>query len=134
MKLWLALILIGIVAGMAYVRLAPSDPARWHGMTETIAPGDLAGGALRVVAGDLAALDAIIRATPRTQVLAGDVAQGMITYVTRSRVFGFPDYTTVRQDGARLEIHGRLRFGKSDLGVNAARIDGWLQRLGQAGG
>ncbi|MFU8779260.1 MAG: DUF1499 domain-containing protein [Roseovarius sp.] len=134
MKLWLGLVLIGIVAAMAYVRLAPSDSARWHAMPESLAPGDMAGGAVRVVPGDLAALDAIIRATPRSRVLAGDVAQGMITYVTRSRVFGFPDYTTVRQDGARLEIYGRLRFGKSDLGVNAARIDGWLQRLGQAGG
>jgi uncharacterized protein (DUF1499 family) len=119
---------------MAYVRLAPSDPGRWHVMPESLAPGDLAGGAVRVVPGDMAALDAIIRATPRTRVLAGDVAQGMITYVTRSRLFGFPDYTTVRQDGETLEIYGRLRFGKSDLGVNAARIDGWLQRLGQAGG
>lgn len=134
MKLWLGLVLVAIVAGMAYVRLAPSDPARWHAMPESLAPGDLAGGAVRVVPGDLAALDAIIRATPRTQILAGDVAQGMITYVTRSRVFGFPDYTTVRQAGETLEIYGRLRFGKSDLGVNAARIDGWLQRLGQAGG
>jgi hypothetical protein len=134
MRLWLGLVLVAIVAGMAYVRLAPSDPARWHAMPENLAPGDLAGGAVRVVPGDLAALDAIIRATPRSRVLAGDVAQGMITYVTRSRVFGFPDYTTVRQAGERLEIYGRLRFGKSDLGVNAARIDGWLQRLGQAGG
>jgi hypothetical protein len=134
MRLWLGLVLVAIVAGMAYVRLAPSDPARWHAMPESLAPGDLAGGAVRVVPGDLAALDAIIRATPRSRVLAGDVAQGMITYVTRSRVFGFPDYTTVRQSGERLEIYGRLRFGKSDLGVNAARIDGWLQRLGQAGG
>ena len=57
----------------------------------------------------------------------------MITYVTRSRVFGFPDYTTVRQAGDTLEIHGRLRFGESDMGVNAARVDGWLERLRQAG-
>jgi uncharacterized protein (DUF1499 family) len=35
----------------------------------------------------------------------------------------------VRQDGDMLQIHGRLRFGKSDLGVNAARIDGWLRQL-----
>ena len=134
MKLVFGLVLLALVVGAAYVRLAPTDPKHWHGMPQSVSPGDLDGGAVRVVSGDLAALDAIIRATPRTQVLAGDVAQGMITYVTRSRVFGFPDYTTVRQSGAQLEIYGRLRFGKSDLGVNAARIDGWLQRLGQAGG
>ncbi|MGX0975405.1 hypothetical protein ACSSVY_001107 [Roseovarius sp. MBR-51] len=134
MKLILGLVLVGIVAVLAFVRLAPSDPARWHQMRDSVTNRDLDGGAMREVTGDLAALDAVIRATPRTEVLAGDVAQGMITYVTRSRVFGFPDYTTVRQTGERLEIYGRLRFGKSDLGVNAARIDGWLQRLGQAGG
>lgn len=130
MTLILSLVLVGIVGGLGVIRLAPSDPARWHQMPESITDRDLDGGAMRVVAGDLATLDAIIRATPRTGVLAGDVGQGMITYVTRSRIFGFPDYTTVRQDGARLEIYGRLRFGRSDLGVNAARIEGWLQRLG----
>jgi uncharacterized protein (DUF1499 family) len=57
----------------------------------------------------------------------------MVTYVTRSRVMGFPDYTTVRQAGDMVEIYGRLRFGKSDLGVNAARIDRWLRRLAEAG-
>ena len=101
-------------------------------MPDTVSDRDLDGGAMRKVEGDLAALDSIIRDTPRTQVLAGSVDEGMITYVTRSRVFGFPDYTTVRQEGDMLEVYGRLRFGKSDLGVNAARIDGWLRQL-QAG-
>lgn len=133
MKLILGLVLLGIVALLGFVRLAPSDPMRWHQMPDNVTDRDLEGGAMREVEGDLAALDAIIRATPRTEVLAGDVARGMITYVTRSRVFGFPDYTTVRQAGARLEIYGRLRFGRSDLGVNAARIDGWLERLRQGG-
>ena len=43
----------------------------------------------------LAAIDAAARATPRTRVLAGSVEAGMITYVTRSRLWAFPDYTTV---------------------------------------
>jgi len=130
----LALVLL-VVGAAAYIRLAPSDPARWHempGPPGEITDRDLAGGVMRRVEGDLAALDAIIREAPRTQVLAGSVKEGMITYVTRSRVFGFPDYTTVRQAGDTLEIHGRLRFGESDLGVNAARVDGWLERLRQA--
>lgn len=131
---WLGIALIVVIAaGLGYIRLAPSDPARWHRLPEEIGNQTLEGGAMRRVAGDLAALDAIIRSTPRTSVLAGSVAEGMITYVTRSRVFGFPDYTTVRQRGDALEIYGRLRFGASDLGVNAARIDLWLKALGQAG-
>lgn len=132
MKLLAIILVTLIVAVLAFIRLAPSDPDRWHRMPETVETRDLEGGAMRRVEGDLATLDAIIRDTPRTQVLAGSVGDGMITYVTRSRVFGFPDYTTVRQDGDMLEIYGRLRFGKSDMGVNAARIDGWLRQL-QAG-
>lgn len=129
MKLTAIILVAAIVALLVFIRMAPSDPDRWHRMPENVSDRDLDGGAMRTREGELAALDGIIRDTPRTQVLAGSVSEGMITYVTRSRVFGFPDYTTVRQDGDRLEIHGRLRFGKSDLGVNAARIDGWLRQL-----
>jgi hypothetical protein len=132
LKLVVLALLILVGAALAYVRLAPSDAARWHRMPAEISDRDLAGGAMRRAEGDLAALDRVIRDTPRTRVLAGSVDEGMVTYVTRSRVFGFPDYTTVRQAGDTLEIYGRLRFGKSDMGVNAARIDGWLARLGEA--
>jgi uncharacterized protein (DUF1499 family) len=81
----------------------------------------------------LARLNTIALATPRTRVLAGSVSGGMITYVTRSRVFGFPDYTTVEviedEAGSRATLYGRLRFGKSDFGVNSQRISGWLQAV-----
>lgn len=130
--IWIAVALIVVGAGLAYVRLAPHDVARWHAMPQDLTPRDLTGGAVRVVEGDaavLARLDAIIRATPRTRVLAGSVESGMITYVTRSAVFGFPDYTTVRLEEGRIALYGRLRFGASDMGVNAARIDGWLREL-----
>ena len=72
-----------------------------------------------------------MEATPRTQHLAGTVEEGMVTYITRSLVFGFPDYTTARLQGDRIEIHSRLRFGQSDMGVNAARLESWLAQLGQ---
>jgi len=129
----LAAAAVAVVGLMAFVRLAPSEPMRWHQMPDTITDRDLEGGVMRRTEGDLAVLDRIIRDTPRTQVLAGSVQQGMVTYVTRSRVFGFPDYTTVRQDGEMLEIYARLRFGRSDLGVNADRVDRWLGRLAEAG-
>lgn len=132
MKTALGLILVLIVALAAYIRLAPSDPARWHVPPRADADRDFKEGVLRVVQtgpDGLAQLDAIIRATPRTQVLAGSVDEGLITYVTRTRVIGFPDYTTVQQDGETLRIHGRLRFGRTDFGVNKARVDGWLAEL-----
>lgn len=90
------------------------------------------GGALRVVqAGPdgLARLDKVARATARTRVLAGSVEEGMVTYITRSAVIGFPDYTTVRQEGDTLTLFARLRFGRSDFGVNAKRADAWLAAI-----
>jgi uncharacterized protein (DUF1499 family) len=128
------LVVVLALALGVYVRIAPTEPARWHAMPDGITNRDYDGGAMRVVgAGEngLERLHEIILATPRTKVLAGSPGEGMITYVSRSRLFGFPDYTTVRAVGPQIEIHGRLRFGKSDLGVNAARIDGWLQAFAQ---
>jgi uncharacterized protein (DUF1499 family) len=52
-----------------------------------------------------------------------------LTYVTRSRWIGFPDYTTIEQDGDVIKLYARLRFGQSDLGVNKARLDGLLERV-----
>ncbi len=132
MKIALGLLLFLAVGMAAYIRLAPSDPKRWHVAPQADADRDLQGGVLRVVeAGPdgLARLDAIARAAPRTTVLAGSVGDGMITYITRTKVIGFPDYTTVQQDGDVLRIHGRLRFGRKDFGVNKARVDGWLGQM-----
>ena len=66
-------------------------------------------------------------ATPRTRALGGWDDQRL--YVTRSALWGFPDYSTVRLADGQIEIYGRLRFGKSDLGVNQARIRNWLTDL-----
>ncbi len=129
MVLWL-LIAVGLAMG-AYIRLAPSDPVRWHVAPEDT-ERDLKGGAVRVVEtgpDGLARLDKIARATPRTSVLAGSLEEGMITYITRTKVFGFPDYTTVQLDGDTLRIYARLRFGRKDFGVNRDRVTQWLALL-----
>ena len=132
--------LAALVAYALYVRLAPSDPVRWN-----VAP--LSEGPLGAVVADensatlrlgpkagapaklLARLGAVAMATPRTTRLAGSVAEGRITWVTRSALWGFPDYTTaqVRADG--LYILARSRFGQRDNGVNAARLNDWLSQL-----
>ncbi len=67
--------------------------------------------------------------TPRTTVLAGSVGEGMVTYVTRSKLMAYPDYTTAYQDGDVLKIYGRSRFGRKDFGVNATRVDAWIDAL-----
>ncbi len=138
-------VVLAVVVAAAYVRLAPSDPARWHVDPAAAEPGpgrfvvkpdggDIAGPLLDMPPREaLAAFDAVARATPRTRILAGSVGEGRITYVTRSALWGFPDYTTVEavqaEGGSRLAIFARLRFGESDLGVNEARVRGWLDRL-----
>ncbi|MCV3271917.1 DUF1499 domain-containing protein [Roseobacter sinensis] len=125
--------LIGaIVAAMAYVRLAPIDPERWHLPVEMAEDADLAGGAVRVIPaeeGTLQAVDELMRGLPRTRVLAGSVDAGHVTYVTRSAVFGFPDMTTVELRGNDIRMFGRLRFGASDLGVNRKRLEGVIAAL-----
>lgn len=116
---------------LAYVRLAPSTIERWHvqpsGQDETHANGVHR----RVAIGraGLHRFDRIAEADPRTQRLAGSVEQGMVTYITRTRMIGFPDYTTVMQAGEELLIHARSRFGRRDFGVNAERISRWLDAL-----
>lgn len=116
------------IAGLAYIRLAPSDAARWHVPLAFIEDADLARGAQRIFEtgpDGVARLDVIARDTPRTSVLAGSFEDGMVTYVTRSRGIGFPDYTTAQQDGDILKVYGRLRFGVSDIGVNRDRLEQW---------
>ncbi|SIS91877.1 Uncharacterized conserved protein, DUF1499 family [Roseivivax lentus] len=130
---WLIILLI--VAGVAYIRFAPSDPEVWHVDPQVTADQDLAAGVRRRLdAGEdtLADLDRIILSTPRTELVAGSVAEERITYVTRSKWMGFPDYTTVQQVEDRIEIYARARFGQSDLGVNKARVEGWLAELPQS--
>ena len=146
----LALVLFG-----AWVRLAPSDPAVWHvdpsvGLPAGGLPVSRLGeppqietsrNSARVVAEvlgqahlALARLEEIAQATPRTTRLAGSPEEGRITWVTRSALWGFPDYTTAQAlttDAATSEVTilARSRFGESDLGVNEARLRDWLARL-----
>lgn len=140
MGLALGLVLAAVIGLLAYVRLAPSDPARWHVDLATL--GDGAGGHAfctwpgeryapsEPVQADLARLDKIALATPRTERLAGSVEEGRITWITRSALLGFPDYTTAQvMPGPGFCIYGRQRFGSEDLGVNARRIGVWAQDL-----
>ncbi len=147
MRLILSLLLLAVIIGLAYVRLAPSNREAWHRDPSTAVP-QIGHFVVRPEGGDIASnvypdspvdlltrFDAIAMAEPRTDRLAGSPEEGRVTYVSRSRVIGFPDYTTVQatpaEGGTALVIHARLRFGQSDLGVNAARVTRWLDALGQ---
>lgn len=136
---------VALVGVAAYIRLAPSDPTHWHidpgaitvtdcsQLTKTYSSAQVT----CVIDSDpatlMAQLDSIALATPRTIRLAGSAENGRITWVTRSVFWGFPDYTTAQatatETGTRLDVIARLRFGGSDLGVNAARMTAWLGQL-----
>jgi len=141
------LVLVGLaLVTAAYVRLAPSDPARWHEDPRLVAkPSSPNFHLIRMVGGD--AMPQVFAESPAAlaqrvydialadgaTLLAGSVASGHMTFVSRSRIMGFPDYTSVllepAGDGAMLLAFARARFGHSDLGVNRARLEKWQSAL-----
>ena len=132
MRLIFWLVVLVAIGGIAWIRLAPSDPAVWHVDPKVTADQDLAAGVRRRVPGDesrFESLHRIILETPRTEVLAGSPGEGRVTYITRSQWMGFPDYTTTQLEDGRIEIYGRQRFGQSDMGTNRTRVDAWLSQL-----
>ncbi len=142
----LGLLAFAAVAALAYVRLAPNPPERWHvdpaAVTppstpnfHLIRPGE--GPVFAMTPEALAArLDDVAR-DGGAERLAGSPEAGHVTYITRTRWIGFPDFTSIRvlpaEDGATVAAFTRARFGVSDMGANRARLEGWLAALRDAG-
>ena len=153
LRYWVvAALLLPAAAAFAVINISGHDPARWHVDPATVRPGGKPNQYLAAPPGAtvapsdartllyqesarvlLARFDAIARAQPRTQVVAGNLDSLMITYVQRSRVIGFPDYLTVKavatEGGAGLIIYSRARYGRRDFGVNRAPVEAWLAAL-----
>lgn len=132
------LFLIAVIALMAYIRLAPSDPARWHialdprpAILATASPEAVVtlpnSAYMDLPANSFAALKSIAAATPRTEILTE--TPDHITWITRSRLIGYPDYTTAQITPMGLTVYARQRFGSGDWGVNAARLTAWRAAL-----
>ena len=131
-------ILLFALALLAYIRLAPSDAEVWHIALDP-RPAILAAPSPDAVVTlpngaytDLPAalfepLKSIAAATPRTTVLVQEA--GRITWITRSSLMGFPDYTTAQITPNGLTVFARQRFGHGDWGVNAARLTAWRGAL-----
>lgn len=144
LKIILVVVVLGVAGLLVYIRLAPSDPARWHidiAAADFIPPAHWAAYcpdparqtfATFTAVAPLARLADIADSWPRTTRVAGSVEDGRITWLTRSRILGFPDYATAAQiqtpNGPAVCIVSRQRFGTEDGGVNAARLRGWLMR------
>ena len=134
----LSILLLALAGFALWVRLAPVDSARWH-VDPALAP-DPGPGGFRVTlqlpeppVQALERLDRLILTTKGTTKIAGSIEEGRLTYESRSRIWGFPDYTTVSATkttrGSEVAILGRLRFGKGDLGVNRRRIESWTKNI-----
>ena len=134
---WIVAVLIAATA--IWVRVAPFDARRWH-VDPADAPEQRPGAykaqleVPKMSPEDaLALVQAIAEGSPRTKQLFGTVQEGRISFLTRSRFWGFPDVTTVsarRTDaGTELIFYARLRFGGDDMGVNRARVKSWISSL-----
>lgn len=133
-----------VVVVLAIARLIPVDPEPYH---EDPAEPDHQRSEVRLIGRDaprfsadadtvLATFANIARSELGVYPVAGSVDEGMMTFVARSRVFGFRDYITVKatdeSGGAKLAIFARPRFNLYDWGVNAKRLDRWLSKLERA--
>lgn len=138
---------LGFAGFAIYVRLA-GDGGNWHVDPETVdrtgrpnqylvRDGMGADASPHVFATDpatlAAAFDRVAMGTGDVTRLAGDPAGLRMTYVARTKLMAYPDYVSVRaverDGGAALLVYSRSRFGRSDLGVNKARIRSWMKRL-----
>jgi len=126
-----------VVSGLAYIRVAPLDPAAYHRTGLATGAAGNAFGAVRPAGEDaravFSALAKVVAATPRTRPFAGSVEQGHVSFVTRSLIFGFPDVTNIWLAPDGVHIHSGAVFGRSDLGVNRARVEQWLEAFDQRG-
>ncbi|MCB1391419.1 MAG: DUF1499 domain-containing protein [Rhodobacteraceae bacterium] len=132
--LLLFLLLAAAAAGfVGYVRLAPSDAARWHVDPLTAADPDTPNFARvdRVVTLSPETVAERIAARARTEGavrLAGDDAHA--TWIARTALMRYPDYVSIRLipegEGTRIVAFSRSRFGYGDRGVNRARLRRWL--------
>ncbi|WP_224814495.1 DUF1499 domain-containing protein [Hasllibacter sp. MH4015] len=135
----IALVLLAVAAAI-YVRVAPLDVEALHVDPSTATPPSSPNYALMAGTGGsyidadpvevASRLHAAAEADDAT-VLAGSHLEGHVTYVVRSRLMGFPDVISVRfspeGEGTQVDIFSRSIYGYSDMGVNTARAQRWMQ-------
>jgi uncharacterized protein (DUF1499 family) len=84
-----------------------------------------------------AAFTKVITAEPRLTAVASDDAMLTDRYIQRSALMRYPDTIVVRffdlpEGRATLALYSRSQLGHGDMGVNRARIERWLAKLGEA--
>jgi uncharacterized protein (DUF1499 family) len=77
-----------------------------------------------------------ISAEPRLTAVASDDSTMIDRYIQRSALMRFPDTIVVQffdRPGGRstLALYSRSQLGHGDMGVNRARLERWLAKLGE---
>lgn len=149
MTTFIIIIVLAALMALLWNRVLPIDHDRWH--ADPADEEDLGFAGVRFIGRDaprypedpdtvLTTIQDIALSEPGTRLLEGDIDEGMLTFVTRSKVCGLVDFTTVKavNEGAvtKLSIASRSRTRLPGLeGANAERVDRWLHdmrlRLGQ---
>jgi uncharacterized protein (DUF1499 family) len=142
MKTLFYLVLLVVAVGVLWIRYSPISRDEFHVDPADVDPPGSRGHRLigreapRYPADPdtvLATFRSIALDEPRTKELEGDLDEGMMTFVTRTKTLGFPDLITVKavSEGAvtKLSVVSRARFPGSDWGTNARRLDRWLQEM-----
>jgi hypothetical protein len=144
LKIIFAVFLILIIV-LCYIRFAKPNESNWHVDPELVSRNDLRNSFLfnskssnffhyAVPVKELyLELDTIFE-EDKCQRVFGDIDDGLITFVCRSRLFGFPDYVSISfrepETGvSTLSVFSRSRFGIYDFGKNKKRVTKWLQQL-----
>lgn len=80
------------------------------------------------------AITAVAATEPRTEPLTAHADRLEASFVSRSRVFRFPDVVLLRvtpqgEAASDLTLHSSSVYGEYDFGVNRRRLEHWLARL-----
>jgi hypothetical protein len=141
--LFLIIVVLGLAGAGAlaiYMRQYPVPAERWHVDPAEVSPREGSRSYHLSRGADAARLPGTplevalrfdrVAKSERAVMLAGDPAAGHVSYVSRSRVFGFPDVVSIRLhaegDMTRVEIFSRSVIGEYDWGMNAARVARWV--------
>lgn len=78
---------------------------------------------------------AVLSREPRTEMVGRDATGLRLVFVQRSRLFRFPDTINIAilplaEARSGLALYSRSTYGHGDLGVNRARTQDWLSKLG----
>lgn len=124
-KFLLAGIILLTILGMLAIRYWPLDAERWHvdpSKIDQISPRTAAQVKIPITA-DTQIDQNLLSMFPRSlTLLAGDPDAGFATYVTRSRLMGYPDVVSIKIVDQVLFVYSRSVIGDYDHGVNKARL------------